>query len=38
MFKDFDKRLQRDIKRAVDKRIQASEVLSGGQYKVMEYA
>lgn len=36
MFKDFDKRLQRDIKRTVDKRIQASEVLSGSQHKVME--
>ena len=29
MFKDFDKRLQRDIKRTVDKRIQLSEELSG---------
>lgn len=33
MFKDFDKRLQRDIKRAVDKRIQLSEQLSGGNMK-----
>jgi len=33
MFKDFDKRLQRDIKRAVDYRIQRSEELSGGRIK-----
>jgi hypothetical protein len=30
MFKDFGRRLQRDIKRAVDMRIQTSEQLSGG--------
>ena len=30
MFKDFGRRLQRDIKRAVDTRIQTSEQLSGG--------
>lgn len=29
MFKDFSKRLQRDIKRMVDERISRSEVLSG---------
>lgn len=34
MFKGFDKRLQRDIKRTVDKRIQASEELSGGHMRV----
>ncbi|KAL0077821.1 actin family [Phycomyces blakesleeanus] len=33
MFKDFGKRLQRDIKRTVDSRIQASETLSGGDMK-----
>jgi len=31
MFKDFGKRLQRDIKRAVDYRIKRSEELSGGR-------
>lgn len=34
MFKGFDKRLQRDIKRAVDQRIRASEEISGGAMKV----
>jgi actin-related protein 3 len=33
MFKDFGRRLQRDIKRAVDYRIQRSEQLSGGKIK-----
>jgi actin-related protein 3 len=33
MFKDFGKRLQRDIKRAVDYRIKRSEELSGGRIK-----
>jgi len=33
MFKDFGKRLQRDIKRCVDERIKRSEVLSGGTLK-----
>lgn len=33
MFKDYGKRLQRDIKRAVDYRIKQSEVLSGGKLK-----
>lgn len=33
MFKGFDKRLQRDIKRTVDKRIQASEATSGSDMK-----
>ena len=32
MFKDFGRRLQRDIKRAVDTRIQRSEQLSGGKH------
>ncbi|KAJ1669480.1 Arp2/3 complex subunit, actin nucleation center, partial [Spiromyces aspiralis] len=30
MFKDFNKRLQRDIKRLVDARVKKSEQLSGG--------
>lgn len=34
MFKDFSKRLQRDIKRSVDYRIKRSEELSGGKIKV----
>ncbi|KAM3586951.1 Actin-related protein 3 [Umbelopsis sp. WA50703] len=33
MYKDFDKRLQRDIKRTVDYRVKASEDLSGGTMK-----
>jgi actin-related protein 3 len=33
MFKDFGRRLQRDIKRAVDTRIKISEELSGGKIK-----
>jgi len=33
MFKDFGRRLQRDIKRAVDNRIKRSEELSGGRIK-----
>jgi len=33
MFKDFGKRLQRDVKRAVDYRIKQSEILSGGKIK-----
>merc|ERR1711916_314616 len=33
MFKDFGRRLQRDIKRTVDKRIKKSEELSGGRIK-----
>jgi len=33
MFKDFGKRLQRDIKRSVDWRIKRSEELSGGKLK-----
>ena len=34
MFKDFDRRLQRDIKRMVDARLCISEELSGGKLKV----
>lgn len=33
MFKDFGKRLQRDVKRSVDYRIKRSEELSGGRTK-----
>jgi len=33
MFKDFGKRLQRDVKRTVDARIKISEQLSGGRIK-----
>jgi hypothetical protein len=33
MFKDFGKRLQRDIKRLVDLRVKKSEELSGGLHK-----
>jgi len=38
MFKDFGKRLQRDVKRAVDYRIQKSEQLSGGKIKAVPLA
>ena len=34
MFRDFGRRLQRDIKRAVDARLKLSEQLSGGRIKV----
>jgi actin-related protein 3 len=34
MFKDFGRRLQRDLKRFVDYRIKRSEELSGGKIKV----
>lgn len=34
MFKDFGRRLQRDLKRFVDYRIKRSEELSGGRIKV----
>eukprot|EP00732_Lithocolla_globosa_P002363 Lithocolla_globosa_v1_NODE_1533_length_2508_cov_1637.233184.p1 type:complete len:415 gc:universal NODE_1533_length_2508_cov_1637.233184:1663-419(-) len=33
MFKDYGKRLQRDIKRTVDWRIKQSEIISGGRIK-----
>jgi actin-related protein len=35
MFKDFGRRLQRDVKKVVDSRLRASEELSGGQLKVL---
>jgi len=38
MFKDFSKRLQRDIKRSVDYRIKRSEELSGGKIKAVPLA
>lgn len=34
MFKDFSRRLQRDIKRTVDARLKLSETLGGGRLKV----
>ena len=34
MFKDFGRRLQRDVKRVVDRRIKASEALSKDGHKV----
>ena len=34
MFKDFGRRLQRDVKRTVDARLKLSEELSGGRLKV----
>ncbi|CAG0887222.1 unnamed protein product [Cyprideis torosa] len=33
MFKDFGRRLQRDIKRSVDHRLQVTEKLAGGKHK-----
>ena len=35
MFKDFGRRLQRDLKRTVEQRLQVSFELSGGKLKVM---
>lgn len=34
MFRDFGRRLQRDVKRTVDARLKMSEELSGGKLKV----
>lgn len=34
MFRDFGRRLQRDVKRFVDNRLKLSEELSGGKLKV----
>ena len=36
MFKDFGRRLQRDLKRTVEARLQLSFELSGGKLKVRE--
>lgn len=36
MFRDFGRRLQRDLKRVVDARLRLSEELSGGRIKVSE--
>jgi actin-related protein 3 len=33
MFRDFGRRLQRDLKRTVDARLKLSEELSGGRLK-----
>ena len=35
MFRDFGRRLQRDVKRVVDSRLKLSEQLSGGRLKVV---
>lgn len=35
MFKDFARRMQRDIKRISDARLAVSEELSGGRLKVL---
>ena len=35
MFRDFGRRLQRDVKRVVDSRLKLSEQLSGGRIKVI---
>lgn len=37
MFRDFGRRLQRDLKRTVDARLKMSEELSGGKLKVSVY-
>ena len=34
MFRDFGRKLQRDVKRVVDARLKLSEELSGGKLKV----
>ena len=34
MFKDFGRRLERDLRRSVDARLKATEQLSGGKLKV----
>lgn len=36
MFKDFGRRVQRDLKRVVEQRLKLSEELSGGKLKVMK--
>lgn len=38
MFKDFGRRLQRDIKRISDQRLAISEQLSGGKLRVFLYS
>ena len=37
MFRDFGRKLQRDLKRVVDARLKLSEELSGGRIKVGDY-
>ena len=37
MFRDFGRRLQRDVKRIVDARLKISEELSGGRIKVSQF-
>ena len=36
MFKDFGRRLQRDVKKLINNRIKLSEELSGGKMKAKE--
>ena len=36
MFKDFGRRLERDVRRRVDARLKATEQLSGGRIKVSQ--
>lgn len=37
MFRDFGRRMQRDLKRTVDARLKMSEELSGGKLKVRKW-
>ena len=37
MFKDFQRRLQRDVKKIVDTRATASESRNGGHHKVITF-
>ena len=37
MFKDFGRRLQRDLKRQTESRLKLSEELSGGRIKVLYF-
>ena len=37
MFKDFGRRLERDLRRSVDARLKATEELSGGKLKVRNF-
>ena len=37
MFRDFGRKMQRDVKRIVDQRLKLSEELSGGKLKVTNH-
>jgi len=37
MFRDFGKKIQRDVRRLVDARLRLSEELSGGRLKVIVF-